>query len=162
MMQSLLEEQLKLKVHQETREVPIYALGGGERWDQSAAGKGSLFHPWLESPDLAAGGESTASFLRDSQASKGWRGDSRRDDGGVLPSSVAGGHFRSKHNRPDWDCGTVRFRFALAQRRRRSTHAGRSILSAQGALGELGLRLVDATGPCEFIVIDHAERPSAN
>jgi len=32
----------------------------------------------------------------------------------------------------------------------------------QSALGRLGLRLVDAKGPGEFIVIDHVERPTPN
>jgi uncharacterized protein (TIGR03435 family) len=30
------------------------------------------------------------------------------------------------------------------------------------ALGELGLKLEPAKGPVEFLVIDHAERPSEN
>jgi len=146
MMQTLLAERFRLKVHSEAGQAPIYEL---------VVAKGG---PKMEVAATDASGEQHVGMMFRND-----RGVAR----GVSMQSLAG--FLSTPNggmgRPVIDktglSGT--YNFTLNSSWCGAPPCGPDYASAMfSALQELGLKLQPATGAIEIIVIDHAERPSEN
>jgi uncharacterized protein (TIGR03435 family) len=143
MMQSLLADRCQLKVHRETRDLPIYDLviaKGGLKMKEATADKvgGETMGPGK----MTAQGLSTDSLV---SAFSGMVGRMIVDRTGL---------------------GDKKFDFELKwtpDDRRAADNAADAGPSIFTALEEqLGLKLVSARGPVEVIVIDHIERPSVN
>jgi uncharacterized protein (TIGR03435 family) len=178
MMQALLEERFKLKIHRETREVPVYALvvsKGGIRLPaaQVACFTQELGHP---RPPLAPGqtpppmcgwgredgagiqvhGSTMADFCL-ALSGLPLRLDRRR----IIDKTGIAGQF-------DFDLKFSPEDSAIATEQgipASSAAAGDpapDLTRLQGALRRVGLQLAPAKGTAEVIVIDHAERPSEN
>lgn len=178
MLQALLEERFKLKVHWETRQVPVYALTVGKG--------GSKLQPFKEGSCIPfdftqfyAAPKPLANPCRNGNARKGsngivdWRGLSLDQFAKWVLIGVV--------DRPVIDKAGIagKFNFHLEFVPDQATRAflpdgeldhGRAGLS-DDPLGptifsaiqeQLGLKLVPTKGPREFLVIDHVERPSAN
>ncbi|MGD0480612.1 MAG: TIGR03435 family protein [Terracidiphilus sp.] len=144
MMQSLLADRCQLKVHRETREMPVYDL---------VIAKGGL--KMKEAPvDDHNGGESMGPGKMTAQ---GLSTDS-------LVSAFSGMVGRMIVDKTG--LGEKKFDFELRwtpDDRRAADNAADAGPSIFTALEEqLGLKLVPAKGPVEVIVIDHIEKPSAN
>jgi uncharacterized protein (TIGR03435 family) len=177
MLQALLEDRFKLKIHRGTRQVPIYALviaKGGPKLN--AAKKDSCtappdfsksFPPPLRpeqpppcgafSPDGKGGtrtyGQTLAGISAQFSALLGRR---------VVDSTGIEGAF-DIHLDVDFNDVFTRFDRPpaggdAAGRPDTADHLG----AIAAAVRKLGLRLESARGPEAFIVIDHVERPSEN
>ena len=173
MLQALLEERFKLKIRRETREVPVYVL--------SAAQGGSLLKPFTEGsctpmpltvplPAPAPGQTYCKVRISSMRPAVDAQGSTLAEfsqlldlvlDRPVIDKTGIAGKF-DIHLEFAADAATPRFlpggdlaRFAGAA----SDPAGASIFTA---IQQLGLKLEPANGPREFLVIDHAERPTEN
>jgi uncharacterized protein (TIGR03435 family) len=143
MMQSLLADRCRMKVHRETREMPVYDL---------VIAKGGL--KMKEAPVDEKDAEAMYPGKMTAQ--------------GLSTDSLVGG-FSGMVGRMIVDktgLGDKKFDFELKwtpDDRRAADNAADAGPSIFTALEEqLGLKLVPAKGPVEVIVIDHIERPSAN
>jgi uncharacterized protein (TIGR03435 family) len=140
MLQSLLADRFKLRLHYETREQPIYEL---------VVAKGGLKLKPLP-PDQRPGG---GRFVRGEIALNGrsvatlahfltqFAGRSVVDK-----TSLAGNYDIDLKWTPDDQQGTP--------------DAGPTLFTALQE--QLGLKLISAKGPVQVLVVDHAERPSEN
>lgn len=149
MLQTLLATRFKLVLHRETKELPIYALVVGKG--------GPKFH---DSPE----GSTPAR--------------QRTDRGFMYKGATMSGLtlvFSQQLDRPVVDKTglTGRYDFALEyapERPGRGAAEGREAAPNPDGLPsiftaveeQLGLKLESQKGPIEFIVVDHAEKPSAN
>ncbi len=139
MLQSLLADRFKLKVHREQKELPVYALsvaGGGPKLKESAAGAG------------AAGGTSKTS------AHDVYRLTATRESMAQFADALA-----AELGKPVIDMtglkGSYDFVFDWPLQ---STAAIPSALESQ-----LGLKLESRNSPVDFLIVDHAEKiPAAN
>jgi uncharacterized protein (TIGR03435 family) len=163
MMQALLEDRFHVKVHHESREVPVYAL--------------TVAKSGLKAPRTPEGGCTPRGLTQISAGpgpsekhtcgTVGGRGNSRRstiEDFGVSMSQVAQ-QLGGRAGRPVIDetgvAGMFDFHMEFAvEGAAPSDEPGPP--SFFTALGELGLKLEPAKGPVEFLVIDRVERPSEN
>lgn len=160
MLQALLAERFKLKVHSESRQAPVYELvvaKGGSKLKDAAT---DTSDPLLKGKD----GKPLTGLLRffkDRSVAQGYSISSLVD---FLSQPVSG------VGRPVLDktglTGTYNFTLHWSPN---SNIYGSAIsspsddaLSIFGALQEVGLRLQPATGPIETIVIDHVGKPSEN
>jgi uncharacterized protein (TIGR03435 family) len=176
MLQALLEDRFKLRIHRSTRQVPIYALvvaKGGPKLD--LAKKDSCTGPpdfskgvpppltpdqpppcGAFSPDRKGGtrtfGQTMAGLSAEFSALLGKRVDDRTGMEGMfdihLDVGFDGLFTRFDHSPAPGDT---------------PEQPGTEPLEALGsAVQKLGLRLETTSGPETFIVIDHVERPSEN
>jgi uncharacterized protein (TIGR03435 family) len=161
MMQSLLEERFKLKLHRETRQVPVYALELTKGGLKAPPAKVPCFSPGSGPPTWRPGVDQPPPLCELGKPVKGgleihgvtvaefclaaWRGAIL--DRTIIDRTGIPGRF-------DFD-----LRWPVEDENLRMEDR---FYRLQGALERLGLRMVDAMGPGEFIVIDHAERPAAN
>jgi uncharacterized protein (TIGR03435 family) len=143
MLQALLEDRFGLKYSKETREGPVYLLVRGKGPLRLEAAKDKYAYPW--SGGLRGGmitGDGMAG-INESMSDLAWR-LSRYLEHPVIDRTGIGGSFdsrveyRSDEPRPD----IVALILSCTQ--------------------ELGLKLEGARGPVETIVIERAEKPSAN
>jgi uncharacterized protein (TIGR03435 family) len=154
MKQALLEDRIKLKVHHETRVLPIFALvvaKGGLKMQEGKAGDNySKGLKWADGKGMGAGSFTIGNGMMQAQ---GISMDSLADQ---LTNEV--GHIvQNKTGLTGVDDFTLRYSDDLA------TGADSSVPSIFTALQEqLGLKLENAKAPVDVIVIDHVERPSAN
>jgi bla regulator protein BlaR1 len=168
MLQALFEDRLKLKVHRETRNVPVYELTaakGGTRLQPSDR-KCVPFDP-LNPPEASTPGEVAAKPCGDLKLGKG-----TLDFSEFTLSDFAQYLGRNIVDRPIINKAEIagRFNFHLEfepdestpylRRYRTENGTGPSIFTAMQE--QLGLRLERATGPHEFLVIDSVERPTEN
>jgi uncharacterized protein (TIGR03435 family) len=168
MLQALLEQRFHLKVHRETRGIPVYAL--------TVTRKGPKLHPTL------AGSCSSAAFdpsgkprCRSYQVLRGkgldgrtadWYGMSLDEFVKILPMC---GVDRPVINQTGV-AGTFDFHLEFAaagtapELHRDGGDLADSIAPsvADALQDQLGLKLDPATGPFEFLFIDHVERPTGN
>jgi uncharacterized protein (TIGR03435 family) len=147
MEQSLLADRFKLKVHFETREMPVYALvvaKGGPKLTPAKDGESSKLFTLAENEqgtEIAA----TAVTLDQFAHSPLWGG------GGRLVVDQTGLK------------GTYDFTLKWRPEQLVGQENGVDAPSVFTAIQEqLGLRLVPSKASVEVIVIDHVERPSAN
>ncbi len=139
MAQVLLEERFQLKLHRETKEVPVYAL--------VVAKGGSKLHE-VKPDSVAADGV----WLRGRKtSSKGWE-----------PWMIAGTLASLPDvGRPVSDKTGLKGLFEFRLDFSAGANDDRpNIFSA--IQDQLGLKLEASKGPVEFVVIDHLEKPSAN
>jgi uncharacterized protein (TIGR03435 family) len=160
MMQALLEERFKLKIHKETREVPVYALVSAKARLKLPAAKVACItldpdHPRVGGPHsegcgrgrmtkegLEVHGSTMAEFCQ-ALTNTPLRTPDRRK---FVDKTGITGRFDFDLKFPDDDPDTVPDDF----------------LRLQWALQKVGLQITSAKGTDEFIVIDHAEHPTAN
>jgi uncharacterized protein (TIGR03435 family) len=166
MMQTLLEDRFKLKIHRETREVPVYAL--------SVAKGGPKLKPFREGSCIpSTSGDATPAHgqppvCKTFASSRGsnllmveGQGLTLDEFSGVMLASSALGF---KFDRPLINrtgiAGRFDFHLEFAIDDLLVDAAGPSIFTA--VQQQLGLRIEPAKGPGEFLVIDHVEKPSEN
>ncbi len=173
MLLALLEDRFKLKVHRETREVPVYALTVARGGPRLKAGDETCVPPDYSTyprPALPAG----KSYCRDASAGR------RKGQNAVVNADPASVDYFCKLlgivlDRPIVDKTGLsgKYDFHLAFGSDQSTPGviqgfgepsdeplAPSIFTA--VQEQLGLKLESAKGPREFLVIDHVERPSEN
>jgi bla regulator protein BlaR1 len=160
MLQALLEDRFKLKVHRETREVPVYALTvakGGFKLARAVEGS------CVASPQVPEGKKRCDEIVGG--------GFVMLDDGSV---DVFGKLLGLALDRPVIDktglTGRYNFHFQFAIDQTTpgvaefgptaGAPAAPSIFTA--VQEQFGLKLEATRGPREFLVIDHVERPSEN
>jgi uncharacterized protein (TIGR03435 family) len=165
MMQALLEERFKLKIHRETREGPVYALVVSKSGLRLPAAKVACFaqNPGQPRPPLQPG-QTPPPFC-------GW-GREYGDRIEVLGSTMADFclalsfiPMQLDHRKIIDKTGIAgQFDFDLKFPSDDSTahDPAADLARLQGALRTAGLQLVQAKGPYEFLIIDHVERPTAN
>jgi uncharacterized protein (TIGR03435 family) len=173
MMQSLLEDRFKLKVHRETRQVPVYALQVMKSGLRLPPAKVPCFVelsgplPWKpgEKPPPFCGhtGEQTKNGLEVHGATmadfalaiSAPRIPLVLDPRLVIDRTGVAGEF-------DFDLSWSDDLAEPEPGAPRAFDPNRDYPRLQEGLRKVGLQLVPAKGPGEFLVIDHAERPSAN
>lgn len=157
MMQALLEDRFKLKIHRETREVPVYEL--------TVADGGPKLQPAKEGTCKFVAGATSLVIRTDAMpcAMLTQRGESVTVEAqatslGELSKLL--GLAAAGLDRPVIDKTGITglFDFHL-EYGHPSVTADPSIFTA---LERLGLKLEQAKGPRQFLVIDHVERPSGN
>ena len=178
MLQALLEERFKLKVHWETRQVPVYELTVGKGGPKLQPFKEGSCIP-LDFTQFYAAPKPVANPCRNGNTRKGsngtvdWRGLSLDQfanwvligvvDRPVIDKTGIAGKFNF-HLEFVPDSATPAFlpggELDHGQVGPSDDPVGPTIFSA--IQEQLGLKLVSAKGPEEVLVIDHVERPSAN
>jgi uncharacterized protein (TIGR03435 family) len=143
MLQSLLAERFKLKVHRETRVMPVYAL---------VVGKGG---PKLKESAPDAERMLTQSGTRGARLTV-VKGDM---DQLAIQLSSSPGVDRPVINKTGL-AGSYDYKLSWAFETTASDSDGVSIFTALQE--QLGLKLEPQKAPIETLVVDHAERPSAN
>jgi len=141
MLQSLLADRFKLRVHNETREGPVYDLviaKDGFKLKEA---------PESERPGGYSWGNGMIQVRKGSIESLVFTlSDSLTDRPVIDKTGLTGNYDIDLHWMPDDQQGTP--------------DAGPSLFTALQE--QLGLKLVPAKGPIETFVVDHVERPSAN
>jgi uncharacterized protein (TIGR03435 family) len=166
MMQALLEERFKVKVHREVRTVPVYALVLTKARLRLPVAKVECF---TGRPSRPKEGEPLPSRCGTGQRTENGieiHGSTmadfcvalcniplRLDRRKFIDKTGITGRFDFDLKFPIDDLSTINGEHPL-----RSDDFAR----LQGALQSVGLQLTSTNGPDEFIVIDHAERPTAN
>jgi len=174
MMQSLLEDRFKLKIHRETREGPAFALVAAKGGLRLPAAKVACFvqnpgqprpplQPGQTPPPLCGWGRQTGdgiavhgSTMEDfclALSGLPLRLDRRK----IVDKTGVKGQFDFDLKFPPEDPGLDGEPGA-----RSAPDPAADLARLQGALRGAGLQLVQAKAPYEFLVIDHVERPSAN
>jgi len=161
MLQSLLEDRLKLKVHNETRDVPIYVLTvakGGPKLTAYSEGSCIIFDPNSPPPPLAPG-EKPRDRCGNNRISGGMWTASK-----VEMASVTGAIsliVRRKVIDKTGLTGAFNIHMELPPNPLNTTDpAAPSIFTVLEE--QLGLKLESSKGPADVLVIDHIERPSEN
>jgi len=142
MLQSLLADRFQLQIHRETREVPMYALvvgKNGPKFKESSPD---------DQPKSSIRGDGTGMHMDVAK--------------GTMPQLAA----RLSGNgagRPVIDrtglAGSYTFKLEWVNSAGADSELPSLFVAVQD---QLGLKLEPASGPSEIIVIDHAEKPSAN
>jgi uncharacterized protein (TIGR03435 family) len=144
MLQSMLADRCKLKVHRETREMPVYDLviaKGGLKMKEAAGNE-------VDAETMKSSGTMIAQALSTDSLVNAFSGMVGRMI--VDKTGLAGKKFDFELT---W----------MPDDRRAADNAADAGPSFFTALEEqLGLKLVPAKGQVEVIVIDHIEKPSAN
>jgi bla regulator protein BlaR1 len=173
MLQALLEDRFKLKIHRETREIPVYAL--------TVAKSGSKLKPFKEgsctSMPLTFPPAALAPGQRYCKAMVGLIKPAVEAEGSTLAEFSK--LLELILDRPVMDTTGIMGRFDIHLEfapdestprllPARGDAAGATLSDPAGApiftaiQEQLGLKLVPAKGPGEFLVIDRVERPSEN
>ncbi len=168
MLQALLEDRFKLKVHRETREVPAYTLtvakGGANLppfqgscvpwdWDHPNPGPMQCGNSRLTGNGIDMNGATMADlgvfFLVTL-------------DRPVIDKTEMAGRFNFHLELPAEELGYFHHAHGMpALSDPQAQPADPSLISAiTAAVGKLGLNLEPAQGPSEFLVIDHVARPT--
>jgi len=170
MLQALLEDRFRLKIHSETRETPVYALTttkGGPRLSPfkegscAPAGTAQPSEPDAknEKPRCGFGGVRMKQPLLIVEARKISLDEFAKNilsilDRPVINQTGTPGLFDFHLEFTPDETTPALPRFAP------SDNSGTSIFTA--VQEQLGLKLASAKGPGTFLVIDHVERPSEN
>ena len=150
MLRTLLEDRLKLKVHEETRQLPIFAL--------IVAKNGSKLHETKAENTDSAGSKRFGSGLTVSNGKIIAKGVSMDELAAQLT-----GTGNIDHNVLNKTGLTGVYDFTLQYSDDESTISDSSPPSIFTAIQEqLGLKIESTKGPVKVLVIDHVERPSAN
>lgn len=161
MLQSLLAERFKLKVHTEIKQAPVYELvvaKGGPKMHDAATDNSAEVKKGGDGKPLSGVIEST----RDTMTVQSYSMQTLAD---FLSQPFFSGLDRPVVNKTGL---TARYDFTLHWSPELKGLPGEAITPSSPeesgslftALNDLGLKLQPATGPVETIVIDHAERPS--
>ncbi len=143
MLQTLLADRFRLKVHRETKEMPVYALvvgKNGPKLKQSVA----------EEPSLTM------------RATQGVEITVSKGSMEQLATQLSG----SGTDRPVLDktglTGTYDYKLSWTPERDGVPSDSSSVILPIAVQEQLGLKLESQKAPIEILVIDHAEKPSAN
>lgn len=170
MMQTLLEARFHLKVHRETKELPVYALTvakGGLKVAPIAEGSCEVFD--VNHLPVPKPGDPARPFNFCGRQKPGTNaGNLTLDIFGTTMRQFSEGPLSSRLDRPviDRTGVTGRFDFHLEFSPVQSSGdvapeaAGPSIFTA--VQEQLGLKLESTKGPVRVVVVDHIERPSEN
>jgi uncharacterized protein (TIGR03435 family) len=147
MLQSLLADRFKLRIHRESKEMPVYALqvakNGSKLKAASADGK------CLIQTRLAADGRNNEETFSTCPVER-------------LADRIG----NLMHDRPVLDqtglTGKYDFRLLLTPEYRSRNQSNPADVSPVTAVGELGLRLMPQKAPVEILVVDHLEKPTGN
>ena len=143
MLQTLLEDRFQLRLHRETKELPIYALVAGKN--------GPKIHPGKEDGETEIGG---GAHLIDS------RGMTMKALAGVLS------RLSEEVDRPVFDmtglAGVFDVTFDVEMEDKSATGADSSQSIFTALQEQLGLKLEPRRGPVETLVIDQAVKASGN
>jgi len=154
MQQALLEDRIKLKVHHETRELPIFTLvvaKGGLKIHEAKAG--DTYANGMKAGD--GKGMVPGSYVVGNGKMQAW-GVSMDTLADQLTDEV--GHIVQDQT---WLAGV--YDFTLRYSDDMAAKPDSSAPSLYTALQEqLGLKLVPTKAPVDVLIIDHVERPSAN
>jgi uncharacterized protein (TIGR03435 family) len=154
MQQALFADRLKLKVHYETREMPIFALvvaKGGLKMHESK--EGDTYANGLKGSDGKAFGRGAFMVGNGKMTAQGMSMD-------ALAGQLAATTSHIVSNKTGL---TGVYDFTLKYSDDMATGADSAAPSIYTALQEqLGLKLEPTKGPVDVLVIDHVERPSAN
>lgn len=180
MMQALLEDRFKLKIHRETKEVPVYFLTlgkGGPKLERTKEGSCVILDLNHLPPPPAPGQPRPNMCGNFGMASKG--STLTMSSRGMTMEVLASRALSRFAGRPTFDRTGLTGQFDIQLE---FTPDGMLGMAGRGAPGEsdnpsqpvdpapsifdalqqLGLRLEPAKGPVEVLVIDHVERPSEN
>jgi uncharacterized protein (TIGR03435 family) len=170
MMQALLEERFKLKIHREDREVPVYELNFAKDSSKLRPAKEGSCIPadrWEPPKVLPSPDSPMPSGTLGGCGLMSWSASGLDFNGTTIPhlcELLSGWVDRDVIDKTGL-AGMFDFHFDLPPRV--TPMDGESEESARftalmPALGKLGLKLAPAKGFGQFLVIDHIERPSAN
>jgi len=165
MLQALLEDRFRLKIHRETREVPVYELTvakGGLKVPRFAAGSCTPIDWNRPLPDQIQ--SQAEKHCVDRVTGRGANAILQLDGIGVAALIKI---FLSRLDRPVIDktglTGLFDFHLEYAPGQAGPDGSDPVDMSIFSALQQqLGLKLTPAKGPGELLVIDHVERPSEN
>jgi uncharacterized protein (TIGR03435 family) len=163
MLRTLLEDRFKLKIHRETRELPVYALTvakGGPKLVASKEGSCTVFDPGHPPPQPSRGQAPPVLCGRTSFQRHG--GIRTVDAFGVSMDRFAGITLSTRLDldRPVLDKTGLTGLFDVHLEFDAGNDTGPSLFTAMQE--QLGLRLAPDTGPVDVLVVDHIERPSGN
>jgi len=163
MLQTLLEERFKLKLHRESKRIPVYALApgkGGAKLQATPEGGCTPSDPQGPPPPIVAGQPLPCGFI-----------DGDEDGIKAVGVTIAGlcQIISSQVHQAVIDqtglTGLFNFHFGFNTPPPGSGSAADDpdrFATAISELRKLGLELKSTTGDAEIIVIDHIERPSGN
>ncbi len=161
MLQSLLEDRIKLKVHRETRDVPVYVMTvvkGGPKLTAYSEGTCIDFDP-NNPPPRPAPGEKPLDHCGNNWVGSGMWIASKADMGSITGAISL--IVRRKVIDKTGLTGMYNIRLELPPDPLNTTDAsGPSMFTVLEE--QLGLRLESSKGPADVLVIDHIERPSGN
>jgi uncharacterized protein (TIGR03435 family) len=168
MMQALLEERCKLKVHRETRDAPVYILSVDKSGLKVPVAKQNCWTPGKDPRPPHGPGMPMFHVCGQPQFNQNGFdlfGDTVTDFSYVLSKTLK---YRLDRNVIDRTGITGHFDFHLEWPPDPPPIDGAPVprldpFSAfQPALQKLGLKLTSGKGPVEVLIVDHIERPSAN
>ncbi len=169
MLQALLETRFKLKVHRESREVPIYALTIAESGPKLQPFQGSCTPRDLDKrPSDAdcgtARGYGNGFHLQAATVADLCAGFSLFLDRSVIDETGLAGRFNFQVDLPPEDRGLLNRPRSVPALSDPTEPAPPPLPfdAVKSAMEKLGLDLKPAMGRGEFIVIDHIERPSGS
>jgi uncharacterized protein (TIGR03435 family) len=161
MLQMLLEDRFHLKIHRETRELPVYALTVAKGGAKLQPAKAESCVP----VDLNHANDAAPNFCGRMTGKPS--GLHITDDAyGMTMADIAGKFLSNRLDRPVIDktglagIFDAHLEFARDAALSAGSDEGPSIFTA--VQEQLGLKLSPDKGPVEVLVIDHVERPSEN
>jgi uncharacterized protein (TIGR03435 family) len=164
MMQVLLEDRFALRIHEETRQLPVYTLTVAKNGAKLAATKeGSCTPLDLKHPPAAPEPGQPAPVICGKGSVRLVNGNTVIESRGITIATLAE-RLVETVNQPVIDRtglnGLFDIHLEFAANNAQPDASGASIFTAVQA--QLGLRLTSEKGPVEVLVIDHIERPSGN
>jgi uncharacterized protein (TIGR03435 family) len=161
MMQSLLEERFKLKIHREQRPIPVFVL---------TAAKGGVRLPKANQPCWAPGEQKPPDLPPEQRMALMCGSANLRNEEfhlhGASMADLAYALSRAALGRQVVDrtgvAGTYDIDFKWGAVPAEERQRGDVLVEYQSALAKLGLKLESGTAPGEFLIIDHVERPTQN
>ena len=169
MLQALLEDRFKLKLHRETREIPVYALTVAEGGPKLQPFEGSCTPRDFDKPPSdadcgTARGYGNGFHMKAARLADLCTGFSVLLDRPVIDETGIAGRFNMDLDFSPEDPGLLNRPRSLAALSDPSVPAPPPVpfSAAETAMKKLGLNLGPTKGPGEFLVIDHIEKPSAN
>jgi uncharacterized protein (TIGR03435 family) len=165
MLQAMLADRFKLVVHRETKLVPIYELtvgGKGPRFKPSEAT--TLAEIWKKDPNAITLSSGTIMATGPDPGHQTLFNVTMQDLGTFL-STMAGRPIQDKTGLKGKYDITYEIELPSPPQEGATTVMPPDFFSSQIyniVRDQLGLQLREAKGPVEFLVIDHAERPSEN
>ena len=163
MLQSLLEERFQLRLHRETKELPVYALTiarGGLKLQPESCTEYDPNNP----PPRPAPGQKRPDYC--GNLSAGGRGPTQKLDAFAITMTQFLGFLPNYTKRVviDKTGFTGKFNahleFTPDSAPAQADNPGPSLFTAIEE--QLGMKLESTKGPVEILVIDHVERPSEN
>jgi uncharacterized protein (TIGR03435 family) len=153
MLQNLIKERFKLRMHSETKERPVYFLSVDKTGVKTKPHEiGSAGDPWIDQPGF---GRLTAKFTPMDYFA--WRLSLMLDRPVLDRTGLKGGYDFDLSWTPDLPPGFPEGGLINGQA---VDTSGPTIFAALEK--QLGLKLEAQRGPFEILVIDHAEKPAGN